>query len=210
MSQDIVYIECKKIKFAKGKKGLAQSVIDTLYDSISKEGLHQAIGLRPDPENKDHYIIVYGRHRFYVVAKMCKDEVIKSQIYHDMTTEEAELATLSENACRLHAKPNDRLLLLRKWQEIYRKHFPHLEGRKAVATARWANSTKAAAKQAPIDAELQAEQSSAHDKQCTTETDSSPDEVTVEVEVASEAVEPKAKKAKPKTFRASQVCNRRQ
>ena len=33
--QDIVYLECKKIKFPNGKKGLVQSVIDTLFDGIS-------------------------------------------------------------------------------------------------------------------------------------------------------------------------------
>jgi ParB-like chromosome segregation protein Spo0J len=153
MSQDITYVECKKVKFANGKKGLAQSVIDTLYDSISKEGLHQPIGLRPSPDSPGYYEIVYGRLRFYVVSKLCKDEVVKSQVYEDMTPEEAELATLTENACRTNAKPTDRLLTLRRWQEIYKKNFPHLEGKKASGGSRWSNSTKAAAKQAAIDDE---------------------------------------------------------
>ena len=203
MSQDITFIECKKIKFANGKKGLAQSVIDILYDSISKEGLFNAIILRPDPETPGHYLIVQGRHRFYVVSKMCKDEVIKSQVYEDMTEEEAELATLTENACRSHAKPNDRLLLLRKWQEIYKKQYPNLEGKRASAAARWANSTKAAAKQAAVDAEKAADAGvcNANNGQCITETDSSSDQVTVEVEVASKAAEPEAAKKQTKTFR---------
>ena len=203
MSQDITFIECKKIKFANGKKGLAQSVIDILYDSISKEGLHQAIGLRPDPDAPGHYVIVYGRHRFYVVAKMCKDEVIKSQVYEDMSPEEAKLATLTENACRTHAKPTDRLLVLRRWQEVYKRQYPQLEGKRAGATVRWANSTKAEAKQAAVDAEeaSDAEECNDHNGHCISETDSLSDQTTVEVEVASEDAKPKAPKGKHKTFR---------
>jgi hypothetical protein len=201
MSQDITYIECKKIKFANGRKGLANAVLDTLYDSISKEGLHQAIGLRPDPNSPGYYEIVYGRHRFYVVSKMCKDEVIKAQVYEDMTEEEAELATLTENACRTHAKPNDRLLVLRQWQDVYRKNFPHLEGEKASGGSRWANSTKAVAKQAAVDVEKAADEaaqavvgnSSVHAERSSSETDNQ-----VTAAPADVAAEPERK---PMTFR---------
>jgi ParB-like chromosome segregation protein Spo0J len=201
--QDTVFIECKKIKFANGKKGLLQSVIDTLYDSISIEGLHQAIGLRPDPDAPGNYILVYGRHRFYDVFKMCKDEVIKSQVYEDMSPEEAELATLTEDACRKNAKPNDRLLVLRRWQEIYRKNFPHLERKKASGTSRWANSTKAAAKQAAVDAEKAAHAEESNDDRghYSSETDSSSNQKTVEVEVGGGETESEAPKKKLQTFR---------
>ena len=138
----------KKIKAAKsGKKGLANSVLDQMYDSISKEGLLHPIIVRPDRDAPGYYKIVAGGHRFYVVAKMCKDEVIACRIFADMSDEEAELAALSENACRTNAKPADRLLAIRKWQEVYRKYFPHLERKKASGNSRWANSTKAEAKQ---------------------------------------------------------------
>ena len=154
MSQDITFVEVKKIKSAKsGKKGLAQTILDQLYDSISKEGLFNPIVVRPDPESAGSYKIVQGEHRFYVVSKMMKDEVIACRIFSDMSEEEAELATLTENACRTNAKPNDRLLLIRKWQEVYRRYFPQLEGRKASGNSRWANSTKAEAKAKAIEEE---------------------------------------------------------
>ena len=65
--------------------------------------------VRPDPESPGYYQIVQGRHRYYVVAKMMKEEVIACRVFEDMSEEEAELATLSENACRTNAKPTDRL-----------------------------------------------------------------------------------------------------
>lgn len=151
--QDITYVEVKKVRSAKGKQGLATGVIDQLHDSISKEGLFNPIVIRPDPESPGHYLIVQGRHRFYVVAKLMKEDVIAARIFEDMSEEEAELAALTENACRTHAKPQDRLLALRKWQEVYRKHFPFLEGRKASGHSRWANSTKAEAKAKAIEEE---------------------------------------------------------
>ena len=152
--QDITCVECKKVRPAKSaKKGLAPAVLDQLHDSISKEGLLNPVCLRPDPENPGCYRIVAGEHRFYVVSKMMKADVVAARIFDEMSDEEAELAGLSENACRTHAKPTDRLLHLRKWQEVYRKHFPALEGCRGAATARWANSTKAEAKQKAIDEE---------------------------------------------------------
>ena len=36
---------------------------------------------------------------------------------------------------------------------MYQKHFPQLEGKKASGNSRWANSTKAEAKQKAIDEE---------------------------------------------------------
>ena len=225
MSQDITPVECKgnTLNESRGtndqdivvisqedqvrqrQEGLAQTVLDTLYDSISKEGLHQPIGLRPDPDSPGNYIIVFGRHRFYVVSKMMKEEVIKSQVYEDMYAEEAELATLTENACRTHSKPNDRLLVLRKWQEDVQEPVPATRRpKRASAAARWANSTKAAAKQAAVDAEEGCRRRSKQRPMlghCIDETESASDQATVEVEVASEAAEPEAPKKKIQTFR---------
>ena len=112
-----------------------------------------------------------------------------------MCEEEAELATLSENACRNNAKPTDRLLMLRGWQDAYKKYFPHLEGKKASGNSRWSNSTKAEAKQAAVDAEkaqdaAEVAKSASEDlamlTASTTKTENEPsDRVTVEVEVTS-------------------------
>jgi ParB-like chromosome segregation protein Spo0J len=206
--QNTTLVECKKIKFANGKKGLAQAVLDTLFDSISKEGMHQAVGLRPDPEKPGHYILIYGRHRFYVVSKLCKDEVIRAQVYDAMTPEEAELATLTENACRTNAKPHDRLLTLRRWQEVYKKQYPHLEGKKASGSSRWANSTKSEAKQAAIDAEkaadevaaTQAEDSSVQNAHYSSGSDNQSVQVAESLKVPSEPEE-KPKKKKTPTYR---------
>jgi ParB-like nuclease domain len=153
MSQHITQIPVRKIKFQGGKKGLTPSVLDLLYDSISKQGLFNAIIVRPDPVSPGYYRIVQGRHRYYVVAHMLKKESIECRIFADMSEEKAELASLSENVCRTNAKPTDRLLALRKWQEVYKKYFPLLEGKKASGHSRWANSTKAESKQKAIDDE---------------------------------------------------------
>jgi hypothetical protein len=158
MSQDITFIECKKIRFQYGKKGLATAVLDQLYDSISKEGLFNPIVVRPDPTASGYYHIVQGRLRYYVVSKMMKEEAIACRVFADMSEEEAELAEMSENACRKNAKQTERLLMLRKWQETYRKHFPHLEGKKASGKSRWAESTKAKSKQKAVDEEKAADE----------------------------------------------------
>jgi hypothetical protein len=159
MSQENKVVECKKIIAAKnGKKGLNNNVLDHLHDSISKEGMFNPIVVRPATDKPGFYKIVQGEHRFYVVSKMMKEESIECRIFEDMSDEEAELAALTENSCRTHAKPADRLLTLRKWQEVYRKHFPHLEGKKASGHSRWSNSTKAEAKQKAIDEERAADE----------------------------------------------------
>lgn len=199
MSQDIQVILVKNIKSAKsGKKGLANAVLDQLYDSISKEGLLNPISVRPDPEKADTYKIVAGEHRFYVIAKMMKEESIRCIVFTDMSDEEAELAALSENVCRTHAKPADRLLALRKWQDVYQKYFPQLMGNRGAANARWANSTKAEAKQKAIDEEKakDAAELQACDRHSGGRIDDA--EATVEVEVASEPV---AKPAETQTFK---------
>ena len=175
-----------------------------------KKGLSQC---RPRPDSRQHleggavqpdrgparprvrpgyYKIVPGEHRYYVVAKMMKEEAIACRVFADMSDEEAELALLSENACRTNAKPTDRLLLLRKWQEVYQKHFPHLEGKKASGNSRWANSTKAEAKQKAIDEEKAqdaAEGAAAAESNDRNGHYSTDDAVEVEVEIASESAE---------------------
>jgi ParB-like chromosome segregation protein Spo0J len=206
MSQAITFIECKKIRFQNGKKGLATAVLDQLYDSISKEGLFNPIVVRPDPEAAGYYHIVQGRLRFYVVAKMCKDEVIACRVFADMSAEEAELATLTEDACRKNAKQTDRLLMLRRWQEIYRKHFPHLEGKKASGSLRWSNSTKAEAKaKAVADEKADDEKAATEDLVITDSVITQHEEEAIEVEpgveAEHEAVVDPGRKAAHQTFR---------
>jgi ParB-like chromosome segregation protein Spo0J len=206
MSQEIKVVECNKIIAAKSsKKGLNNNVLDQLHDSICKEGMLQPMGVRPAADKPGHYRIVYGEHRYYVVAKMMKEEAIECRVFADMSDEEAELAGMSENVCRTHAKTHDRLISLRKWQEVYQKHFPALVGKRAGATSRWANSTKAEAKRKAIEQEKAQEVAEAaaesaevfnrHNGGYTTDAT-----VEVEVEVASEP-EPETKPAAQQTFR---------
>jgi hypothetical protein len=198
MSTEHQIIACNKVRFSTGKRGLSSAVLDQLYDSIAKEGLYNAIVVRPDPEKPDGYVIVQGRQRFYVVAKLLKEKFIKAHVFTDMSNEEAELATLSENACRSHAKPNDRLLHLRKWQELYKKHFPLLQGKKASGVSRWANSAKADAKAKAVkderkaDAALDAANPEGAGELSNAHTGHYSDTTTTEVEVGADAGEPKA------------------
>jgi ParB/Sulfiredoxin domain len=199
MSQENRVVECKKIIAAKnGKKGLNNNVLDQLHDSISKEGLFHPIVVRPAADKPGFYRIVAGEHRFYVVAKMMKEEGIECRIFADMSDEEAELAALSENACRMHNKTTDRLLALRKWQEVYMKHFPQLVGKKAGAAARWAGSTKADAKQKAVEEE-KAQEAAESVEECNRHNGGCIDEeMTVEVEATTE---PAAKPVATPTFR---------
>jgi len=125
--------------------------------------------------------------------------VIACRVFMDMSDEEAELAALSENACRTHARPTDRLLQLRKWQELYMKLFPHLVGRRGAANSRWANSTKAEAKQRVIEEE-KAQDAAADACEGHSGVRIDDAEVSVEVEIASEATEAEPAK-KIQTFR---------
>jgi ParB-like chromosome segregation protein Spo0J len=210
MSQDITFVECKKIIAAKsGKKGLNNNVLDLLHDSISKEGLFHPIAVRPAKDKPGFYKIVLGEHRFYVVAKMIKDEAIACRVFTDMSDEQAELAALSENVCRGHAKTTDRLLALRKWQEVYQKHFPQLVGRKASGGSRWSNSTKPEAKRKAIEderakdrAEAAAEAAQKSDSQFGHRPDDETEQPMFEVEIGSlSAGEPEKKQARHQSYR---------
>lgn len=127
-----------------------------------------------------------------------------------MSEEEAELARLSENACRNHARPTDRLLQVRKWQEVYMKHLPHLEGKKASGHSRWSKSAKAEAKkvieeqtaQEAVEAtNASSEVGNGHGGHHIAEAAAS-GETTVEVEVASEiGSEPEPEGVENQTFR---------
>lgn len=128
-------IPCKQIRMPKGAK-LSETTIHHLHDSIRTEGMYNPVVLRPDPDHTGDYLVVQGKHRFHVKSKLLKEDAIEARVFPDMDAAEAELATMTENACRNAPSGNKRLLLIQQWQEVFRRKYPDLIGKRAGGKAR--------------------------------------------------------------------------
>src|SRR5581483_2483239 len=128
-------IPCKQIRVPKGAK-LSDTTIQHLHDSIRTEGMYNPIVLRPDPEHPGDYLVVQGKHRLHVKSKLLNEDLIEARVFPDMDAAEADLATMTENACRNAPSGNKRLLLIQQWQEVFRKKYPDLIGKRAGGKAR--------------------------------------------------------------------------
>jgi hypothetical protein len=161
-------ILCKKIRIPKGAK-LHDATLQQLEDSIKAEGMYNPIILRPDPEHPGDYLIVQGRHRFTVVSKKLKQELIEAKVFADMDREEADLAAMTENACRHAPNGTKRLLLIQEWQEAFRKKYPDLIGRKASGKASGSSRSRKAEAEATTATEAGAgESNNGHSDHCST------------------------------------------
>ena len=61
---DIDKIRCEAQVRTETNEGFSQESLDDLAASIKANGLLQPVTVRPDPENADHYIILWGERRF--------------------------------------------------------------------------------------------------------------------------------------------------
>jgi ParB-like chromosome segregation protein Spo0J len=78
-------IEVLPVKLIIAPKGkLSDKTLDLLADSM----LHPLL-VRPHPDRPGYYILVAGRHRYYVTCKVLKEETVEFRVLVDMDDAES-------------------------------------------------------------------------------------------------------------------------
>ena len=70
--------------------------IQRLANDIAQFGQRSPIGVRKSPEKKDEYQLIYGFQRFKAI-KILGNETIKAYVYEEITNEECEEISISDN-----------------------------------------------------------------------------------------------------------------
>lgn len=85
------------------RKNFDEQSLTELADSISRQGILHAIGVRPIADT-DRYEIVYGERR-YRASLIAGKEDIKATVYTDLSDDEAEQKAIAENLHRQDITP---------------------------------------------------------------------------------------------------------
>ena len=85
------------------RKNFDEQSLTELADSISRQGILHAIGVRPIA-GTDRYEIVYGERR-YRASLIAGKEDIKATVYNDLSDDEAEEKAIAENLHRQDITP---------------------------------------------------------------------------------------------------------
>jgi hypothetical protein len=116
-------VACNKIEFEtrtdQTLRTCSQEFACELAVSIKQEGLFHPIVIRPNLEKPGFFKGVQGRHRFYAVHEVLKNESIECRIVTDMDEPMAEMATIAENLWRYNLSPAQRALGSQIWYEHF-------------------------------------------------------------------------------------------
>jgi ParB-like nuclease domain len=146
-------IEVLPVKLIIAPKGkLSDKTLDLLADSMRVDGMLHPLLVRPHPDRPGYYILVAGRHRYYVTCKVLKEETVEFRVLVDMDDAESRMMALTENVCRSAPKSSiARLTLISEWAALYTEKYPDKVGRRAGGKARWAGKANKA--QAEVETE---------------------------------------------------------
>jgi len=115
-----------------------------LAQSIRVEGLHQPIGVRPNPDKPGRYTRIFGAHRLTACRDHLKWDAIEAKIYSDMDEASSEMAADAENLWRNPLTAAQAALALKRWFGHYQAQFPESVGKGT------AGSKAAAAKRSKV------------------------------------------------------------
>jgi hypothetical protein len=118
-----------------------------LADAIKVEGMLQPICVRPDPDKADCFIIVAGRHRFYAVKNVLKEQFIECNVL-EIDAEQHEMLAISENLWRNPLTKNQHGLSIKRWYDLYALANPDKVGYAHGGYVRAAKAAEAATENA--------------------------------------------------------------
>lgn len=107
------------------------SRVRQLADSIATQGLLQPIGITPNPEAPDRFLLVFGKGRLEA-CRLLNHETIDAKVLA-VNPEEHEAATAAENIFRSELTAGERVIALSTWQAFYQKAHPASSDRIAKA-----------------------------------------------------------------------------
>lgn len=112
---------CKSISWPKAtsERSFDKDFASMLANAIREEGQSNAIMVRPDPDKPNHFIGVQGKHRWYAIHKVLRQDLIEAKVAVGMDEKEADLYTTSENLWRNELTKSQRVKAIKKWQEYY-------------------------------------------------------------------------------------------
>jgi uncharacterized ParB-like nuclease family protein len=100
---------------------LRPDVVDSLAESITRQGLLQPIIVRP--RGAKNYWLIAGRHRLAAVEKLGRNK-IEAIVLDGLDADSALLAEIDENLVRADLSPAERALHIGKRKELYEKVHP--------------------------------------------------------------------------------------
>lgn len=121
-TMDTKLIECKLIdvpKAAPEQTPFSKKFAIQLAGSIKLDGQLNPVGLVPNPEQPGRYILFMGRHRFYAIKNVLREQFIQARIFEDMTPEEMGIARIAENIFRNPLAKAQTALAIKKWYQHY-------------------------------------------------------------------------------------------
>lgn len=126
------FLECKRIKFAKDSdkslRTFDKKFATNLAPSIAEQGLIQPIAVWADPAAEGEFIGIDGRHRYYAVHKVLKQQIIACIVFADMNEAEAHMASVAANLWRNNLSPAQYAQSVKVWFEYYAAKNPDKVG----------------------------------------------------------------------------------
>ena len=99
-----------------------------LATAIQTEGMIQPICVRADPAKPGYFILVAGRHRFYAVKTVLKEQFIECNVL-DIDEGQHEMLAITENLWRNPLTQNQHGLAIKRWYDLYALANPEKVGR---------------------------------------------------------------------------------
>jgi ParB-like chromosome segregation protein Spo0J len=104
-----------------------KATVKAIADSFEEDGQLQPIGVRPDPDSPDEYVLVYGKRRLEAAKKLGWGSIEAKVITCD--GDAAGAMTNAENLFRSPLTAAEKVIALKDWNERYRAKHPELLGR---------------------------------------------------------------------------------
>lgn len=129
-------IECKFIDVPKtdgSKRTFSKDFAIKLADSVRIDGQLTPAVVRPNPAVPGRFLMVAGRHRFYAIKNVLKEQFIYCTVMENMDQAEADIAADVENLWRNPLSKPQAAGAMKRWHAKWISLLPAPEADKAVA-----------------------------------------------------------------------------
>lgn len=122
------------LKVGKDERSHDKEFVKKIAASIHLEGLHQAVGVRPDHDKPGHFIGIFGEHRFDACANILKWTEIPAKV-SDIDETEARIARISENLFHNPFSKAQQAKAVTDWYDYYDRKRTEYESAAAAKKA---------------------------------------------------------------------------
>jgi ParB-like chromosome segregation protein Spo0J len=106
-----------------------------LADSIKIDGQISPIVVRPNPADKDRFVLVAGKHRLYGIKNVLKEQLVNATILLDMDEAEAAIVSDVENLWRNPLNKAQHAAAVKRWHTHWLAKLPPIEPKSVAESA---------------------------------------------------------------------------